>query len=132
MKNKNISFSFSFVTKETNSNELPKLNPKKLVRKVIFQSKFQNLDIVLNLVNNSFNNSLFSSHFPSRSKNAIITPIFKKKDRDNVKNHRPGSILPNLSKIYERCMYIQTYEYLNKILSKWQCGKGLVRSTVFS
>ena len=31
-------------------------------------------------------------------------------------------ILPNLSKMYERCMYIQIYEYLNKILSKWQCG----------
>ena len=32
------------------------------------------------------------------------------------------SILPNLSKVYEKCMYIQIYEYLNKILSKWQCG----------
>ena len=30
--------------------------------------------------------------------------------------------MPSLSKIYERCMYIQIYEYLNKILSKWQCS----------
>ena len=30
--------------------------------------------------------------------------------------------MPNLSKIYERCLYIQIYEYLNKYLSKWQCG----------
>ena len=30
--------------------------------------------------------------------------------------------MPNLPKIYERCMCIQIYEYLNKILSKWQCG----------
>ena len=30
--------------------------------------------------------------------------------------------MPSLSKVYERCMYIQIYEYLNKILSKWQCS----------
>ena len=39
MKNNNMPFSLSFVTKETILNESRKLNPKKLVRKVIFQSK---------------------------------------------------------------------------------------------
>ena len=39
MKNNNMAFSLSFVTKETILNELRKLNPKKLVRKVIFQLK---------------------------------------------------------------------------------------------
>ena len=24
--------------------------------------------------------------------------------------------------VYERCLYIQIYEYLKEILSKWQCG----------
>ena len=47
-----------------------------------------------------------------------MTPNFKKKDQANVENYRPVSILPNLSKVYERCMYIQVYEFLNKILSK--------------
>ena len=36
MKNKNMSFSFSFVTKETYLIKLRKLNPKNLVRKVTF------------------------------------------------------------------------------------------------
>ena len=54
-----------------------------------------------------------SSFFPNKK---------EKKDRANVENYCPISILPNLSKVYERCMYIQIYEYLNKILSKWQCG----------
>ena len=36
MKNKNMSFSFSFVTKETYLVKLRKLNPKNLVRKVTF------------------------------------------------------------------------------------------------
>ena len=36
---KKYAFSFNFVTKETILNELRKWNPKKLVRKVILQSK---------------------------------------------------------------------------------------------
>ena len=52
----------------------------------------------------------------------VYNTHFKKKDRENVENHRPVSILPVLSKVYERCMYDQMYVYLNKILSKWQCG----------
>ena len=78
----------------------------------------ENLDTVSNFVYNNFNNSLFSSNFPSHLKNATITTIFKKKDRDNVENYGLVSILPNLSKLYERCMYIQIYEYLNKVLPK--------------
>ena len=51
-----------------------------------------------------------------------MTPIFKKKDRNNVENYRPVSILPNFLKIYERCLYDQMYKYFNHKLSKWQCG----------
>ena len=71
---------------------------------------------------NNFNNSFFSLYFSSNLKNADITPVFLKKDRENVQNYRPVSILPVLSKVYERCRYDQMYVYLNKILSKWQCG----------
>ena len=82
MKNKNMSFSFSFVTKETILNELRKLNPKKACQEIDIPIKIikENLDIVSNFVYNNFNNSLFSSNFPSYLKNANITLIFKKKD----------------------------------------------------
>ena len=70
----------------------------------------------------NFNNSIFDATFPSESKNADVIPVFKKKDRNNVEDYRPVSILPNLSKIYERCLYDQMYKYFNHILSKWQCG----------
>ena len=119
-----MSYSFSFFTKETILNELRKLSPQKACQESDIPVKIikENLDIVSNFVYNNFNNSLFSSNFPSYLKNANITPIFKKKDRANIENYRPVSILHNLSKVYERCMYIQIYEYLNKTLSKWQCG----------
>ena len=77
-------FSFSFITKETILNELRKLNPKKACQKSDIPVKIikENTDIVANFVYNNFNNSLFSSKFPSHLKNATITLIFKKKDRN--------------------------------------------------
>ena len=55
-------------------------------------------------------------------KNANITPVFKKGHRNSEINYRPVSILPNLSKIYERCLYKQLPKFFDKILSKYQCG----------
>ena len=135
MKSNNMSFSFSFVTKKTILNELRKLNPKKACQECDIPVKIikENLDIVSNLVYSNFNNSLFSLNFPSYLKNANITLIFLKKDRANVENYRPVNILPNLSKVYERCMYIQIYEYLNKILpnSNAAFANVIVHNTAF-
>ena len=82
MKNKNMFFSFNFVTIGTILNELCKLNPKKAFQESNIPVKIikENLD-VSNFVYSNFNNSLFSSDFPSHFRNATITPIFKKKDR---------------------------------------------------
>ena len=79
-------------------------------------------NIITDFTYNSFNNLLFSSYFPSNFKNVDITPIFKKKYCENVENYHPVSILLVLSNVYKRRMYDQMYTYLNKILSKWQCG----------
>ena len=37
-------------------------------------------------------------------------------------NYRPVSILPSLSKAFEKCLYDQIYAYTDSILSKAQCG----------
>ena len=65
---------------------------------------------------------MFDAASHSELKNADVIPVFKKKDQNNVENYRPASILPNLWKIYERCLYDQMYKYFNHIHSKWQCG----------
>ena len=54
-----------------------------------------------------FDNSVFSSNFLSNLKGADILPTHKKKDKSDIENYRPISILPTLSKIYERWMYYQ-------------------------
>ena len=79
-----------------------------------------NINIFSEFIFHDFNNSIFDATFPSELKNEDMIPVFKKKDRNNVENYRPVSILPNLSKIYERCLYDQMYKYFNQILSKSQ------------
>ena len=48
--------------------------------------------------------------------------MYKKKSKGSKDNYRPVSILSNISKIYERCIYDQIQTYFDKIISKYQCG----------
>ena len=81
-----------------------------------------NKDLISYFVYNNFKNALSSSQYPNGLKYADVTPVFKKDDKSDKSNYRPISILPNLSKVYERIMQNQIYPYLNKIFSKYQCG----------
>ena len=60
--------------------------------------------------------------FPDKLKQADIKPIYKTVSRNKKENCRSVSILPNLSKIFERCMYDQLKDHFDKLLSKYQCG----------
>ena len=60
--------------------------------------------------------------FPSELKCADISPIFKKVDRVLKENYRPVSILPVVSKIFERIMQKQIKIYVEKHLSPFLCG----------
>ena len=51
--------------------------------------------------------------FQSLLKLADVTPVFKKGDPTSVKNYRPVSVLPNVSKILERIMLKQILEQMN-------------------
>ena len=61
-------------------------------------------------------------HFNYCIKNADIIPVHKKKEKNDETNYRPVSILPNLSKIYEKLIYNQLYDYFDKILLPSQWG----------
>ena len=61
-------------------------------------------------------------YFPDCLKKAIIKPIFKDKDQNDISNYRPIAILPILSKIFERAATDQIMDYLVKhnLLTKTQ------------
>ena len=60
--------------------------------------------------------------FPVYLKNADVTPILKKLECILKTYYRAISILPTLSKIYEKIFYQQTYEYFVNIFSKYLGG----------
>ena len=59
------------------------------------------------------NQSLTTGIFPDKLKIAKIIPIHKKDDIHLIKTYRPISILPSISKIFEKIVYNQLYSYLN-------------------
>ena len=68
---------------------------------------------------------------PVKVKIARVIPLFKNGKRRLPGNYRPTSILPALSKVMERILYNQLYEYLTatNILSEHQFGSRTFHST---
>ena len=62
--------------------------------------------------------------FPKSIKRAKILPIFKNKDKFGITNYRPISILPVISKAYEKVFYHRLYNYfsVNNLLSSSHFG----------
>ena len=69
--------------------------------------------------------------FPSEWKIARVVPLHKKGSRSFLDNYRPISILPVISKIFEKILYEQLYEYFttNNLLSEQQFGFRRFHST---
>ena len=61
-----------------------------------------------------FNNSFNQGKFPQSWKQANVTPIHKKDDRQSKSNYRPISLLSNISKVQERIVYNRLFEHCTK------------------
>lgn len=70
------------------------------------------------------NECLVAGCFPSSLKIAKVIPVFKKGSRVNIKNYRPISLLPSLSKVFERVIYNRLMGFLSrhKIFTQHQYG----------
>ena len=74
---------------------------------------------------------LVSSLFPNALKLADVTPAFKKDDKLQAKNYRPVSVLPSVSKLFERVMQKQISSFIDPFLSPFLSGyrKGFSTQT---
>ena len=70
-----------------------------------------------------FNQAINLASFPDEWKIARVIPLFTSGNRNMPENYRPISILPAISKIMERILYNQLYNYLT------ECG--LLSSALF-
>ena len=117
-------FSFTEVTTQDIEKEIFDLETRKASQISDIPTKIikENVDVFADFLCTSINSSIKSSLFPSCLKFADVTPLHKKGRKDAKQNYRPVSILPTLSKIYERSMFKQMSSFFEVIFSKHQCA----------
>ena len=117
-------FLFTGIDKEEILKEILNLDASKACQDTDVPTKIlkENADIFADFLHASFNEFVKKSEFPSVLKQANITPVFKKGERECKNNYRPVSILSNVSKIFERIIFRQISNYMDSFFSKYQFG----------
>ncbi len=67
------------------------------------------LPVIISYITCIINTSLGTGIFPKAWKHAMVVPIFKNGDCNNVNNYRPISLLPIISKILEKSLPTSCY-----------------------
>ena len=69
---------------------------------------------------------------PEDWKIARVAPIYKDDSEDEISNYRPISVLPVISRLFEKLVYDQFYGYLNmnKLLFSQQSSFRLLHSVL--
>ena len=68
------------------------------------------------------NSAIINGKFPSELKTADVILIFIKEDPVEKANYRPISLIPSLSKVYEKLIYQQLIKFFENKLSPLLCG----------
>ena len=114
-------FSFKEVSENEISNYLNSLNIKKSIGDDNISSKFLKLSAsILNKpLTFTINASIKDLNFPTKSKKAAVTAIYKSDDKTEIKNYRPINILNSLSNFFENVIKNQIVPFFDKCWSKY-------------
>ena len=104
--------------------EIAALNPKKSVSGIIPMKAlklacYECADTLTSIFNTYI---VEQAIFPDELKLAEIIPAHKKNATTDKSNYRPISLLPVISKIFERLITKQLEPFVNLFLSKFLCG----------
>lgn len=116
-----------FKVKEVRREVATNLNPKKAPGYDLITAEIlkQLPDVAIKLITIIFNAVLRLGHYPPQWKVAQIIPIPKQgKDPSQVSSYRPISLLPIISKLFEK-MFLQKLKPLleeNKLIPAYQFG----------
>ena len=120
MINQNVSFESRFNFQVVNENdikqEVSNLNSKKagIFGNIPTKMLKSSSEICNKVLTNIWNFEILETHnFSSKLKLANITPMYKKNDHTLVENYRPVSVLPIVSKIFERIIQKQFSAHVN-------------------
>ena len=106
-KKEEQTFTFNYVSYEEILNEIRKLKTATTTQQNDIPTKIlkENSKVFTRYFHKNINFRIENSTFPSDLKVADVIQTSEKKPKTLKDNYRPISILPNLSKIYERCFY---------------------------
>ena len=123
LKNHDV-FSFKTVEISDIEKEINNINPKKATTSNSIPLKIfkKSAKVSASVLHKLFNYSIKKSDFPQNLKLANITPVYKKNDPLDKTNYRPVSVLPVVSKIFERIMQKQINNFIVSFLSPYLCG----------
>ena len=113
------SFKFQFVSNNELKKEIKNLDTKKssthsFIPPIILK---QCVNTYLPHLTNSINYSIQHSNFPQELKPWEVIPVYKKLDPLQKENYRPVSLLPHVSKIFERMIHKQIMNYMTDKLA---------------
>ena len=118
-------FSFSMISVNDVETEIDKLDGNKagtfmnIPTKILKQVKGEIAETLKEIWNKEIIDNL---KFPTKLKLADITPVHKKLGTIFRENYRPVSVLPVVSKIFERILENQMKPFVEKHLSPYLCG----------
>lgn len=123
-------FIFNPINEEFVNKEINKIGIKKATGKDGISSKILRLSksVVAKPISKIINKSFETSTFPDKLKEAQVVPLHKKNNTLDKGNYRPVSILPMISKIFERAVNSQIVEFFDShfhtFLSAFRKGYG--------
>ena len=86
-------------------------------------------DIISNHFSEHYNQSKNKDLYQDSLKLADVAPVHKKEETTLAKNYRPVSLIPVVSKLFEKKMYDEITDFIEKSLSPYLFGFRKGRST---
>ena len=114
-------FEFSDIRRDDMYQEIQKLDPKKArcANDIPTNMLLKTNDIISEHLTDIYNDCKNSNSYPDSLKTADVIPIYKGKERFLPKNYRPVSLIPTVSKLFERNMFNQMSSYIENSLSPY-------------
>ena len=97
-------FEFTKVTEQSVKNEVLKLNTKKSSTSGSIPATIlkQSVETYLPFSTKAINLAITECEFPDKFKKSQVTPLYKKQDPLKKQNYRPISLIPHVSKVFDR------------------------------
>ena len=122
-------FSFKRVSEEFVKDIANNLSSNKATGGEIPLKMLKECDFPFHFLTNCINEAIKNKEFLDSLKLSNTVPVHMNKDPTDKTNYRPVSILPLLSKVFEKLMHIKLYDYMENILNQLLCGLRKARST---